>query len=263
MRWVLERDEFDCDVLGLEIGRLTLSQAADVDVAESLGQAVDHASTFGLDHVVCRVPADRLDMVWALESCGFDLLDAGVTFSRVPTAQTHVGESDGLLIRDASEEDLAELIPVMVATPWGGRYDEDRSFDPAAVREMRARWLRNCQQGRAARMLVAEIDGHPAGYVACCLEHPGAVGVIELVGTAPEFRGRGVAARLLREAVAWYSGRSPLVTVRTHVSNEAACALYESAGFRFSALDLTYRLLVSRLPAAGSDDRSAQAEEVA
>ena len=78
-----------------------------------------------------------------------------------------------------------------------------------------------------ARFLVAEIDGTVAGYLGC--HHVADEGFIANVAVSPAFRRRGV-ARALMEAAKTADGLYRL-TLEVRVSNAAAIALYESAGF--------------------------------
>ena len=75
----------------------------------------------------------------------------------------------------------------------------------------------------------------------CLLDETSGHGEIDLVGTIPEFRGRGVAAAAIHEAVRWFDAVADVVTVRTQASNFTAASLYERAGFRLSSSDITYR----------------------
>ena len=80
--------------------------------------------------------------------------------------------------------------------------------------------------------LVAELEGAVAGYVAAEVQPDGG-GYIDFLGTADRFRRRGVAAELVRAAVAELRARSAgdvHLTVRE--ANTGARALYAGLGFR-------------------------------
>jgi GNAT superfamily N-acetyltransferase len=130
----------------------------------------------------------------------------------------------------------------MLEQPWGSRYEADPAYDPAHVRQLRERWLWNSHRGRAAAILVGDVDGQPAGYATCVIDARSGHGDIELVGTLPQFRGRRIGLRLIEHAVAWFSTRTRKVTVRTQATNFPAAALYEKSGFTLDFSDLTFRL---------------------
>lgn len=241
-------DAFDSHALGLRIGRFgglaATSPAAYQAVLAAVGE---RAAEAGYAQLLHRVPASSPHEVVALERAGYELLDIGLTFGQRPSQATLPGDS-GFIVRPSTDDDMAAIVPVMTEQPWGGRYDTDPAYAPDRVRALRERWLWNCHRGRAEVVLVADVDGEPAGYVACLLDADARTGDIDLVGTVPKYRKRGVAAHLLAHALRWYSPRADMVTVRTHATNLAAARTYERAGFLLYHADLTFRLPVSRRP---------------
>ena len=170
-------------------------------------------------------------------------MDVGVTFSRTLRGPIEPAVHEDLTIRPSTDDDIEQIVEAMVRDPWGSRYESDPAYEPARVRELRTRWLWNSHRGRADVVLVGVLDGRPAGYVTCRLDHGAGTGDIELVGTLPGFRGRRVASRVLADAVAWFSMRTAVVTVRTQATNIAAANLYESGGFTLRGSDMTFRLI--------------------
>lgn len=82
--------------------------------------------------------------------------------------------------------------------------------------------------------LVADADGSLQGLVwaKCDAEQAGLVNLFQM-WVAPEARGQGVAAALLRDAIAWaQSIGAHRVRLGVVEGNEAAARLYARAGFR-------------------------------
>ena len=82
--------------------------------------------------------------------------------------------------------------------------------------------------------LVAEADGalHALVWAKCDAEQAGVVNLFQM-WVAPEARGQGVAAALLRDAIAWArSIGAQRVRLGVVEGNEAAARLYARAGFR-------------------------------
>lgn len=82
--------------------------------------------------------------------------------------------------------------------------------------------------------LVAEADGilHALVWAKCDAEEAGVVNLFQM-WVAPEARGRGVAAALLQDAIAWArSLGAHRVRLGVVGGNEAAARLYARAGFR-------------------------------
>lgn len=79
--------------------------------------------------------------------------------------------------------------------------------------------------------LVAEIEGSLAGYVAFEFQPDGA-GYLDFLGVAPRFRRCGLAAQLVRAAVAALTERGATpISLTVRVDNVGARALYASLGF--------------------------------
>lgn len=242
---VVLHDAFDSENFDLKIGRVAEAAAhGAAGYAELLGVVRRRTEAMGYDQLLRRTSTNSLEEIWALGHAGYELMDVGVTFARALDEPIEVPGYDDLVVRLATDKDLDEIIPAMVADPWGGRYDADPMYPDHKVQGLRDRWLRNSLHGRADAVLVGEMEGRPAGYVTCLLDDQTGEGEIDLVGTVPEFRGRRVAGRVLQHAVAWFSTRTRFVTVRTQANNFAATALYEKGGFTLYQSDLTFRLAV-------------------
>ena len=82
--------------------------------------------------------------------------------------------------------------------------------------------------------LIAELDGAPVG-LAWAKVDPADAGIVEVfqVWVAPQARGRGIAAALMRQAAAWARGRGArAVTLGVTSGDTPAVRLYRREGFR-------------------------------
>lgn len=242
-RIVLEQDAFDSEVFERKIGRITEARAlSTADHMHLLRSLIEKAEANGFSQVLRRTGgADRAE-VWALERSGFELMDIGVTFGRRLGGIISPPVRDEIIVRGATETDIAAIVSGMMHLPWGSRYESDPTYTPEQVQDLRTRWLWNSYRGRAAAVLVGEIDEQAAGFVTCVLDEAASTGDIDLVGTLPSFRGRGAASHLVTHALAWFSSRCQFVTVRTQATNTAAAGVYERAGFTLHSSDITFRV---------------------
>jgi len=107
---------------------------------------------------------------------------------------------------------------------------------------------------------MLEVDGKLAGFCWVKVEErrdEGRVGEIYVIGTAPEYHGRGLGRYLLGEALRHLSGRDVrAVAVYVDQSNERAVALYWSFEFHHHHVDVLYSL---PLPASPAEERAAAA----
>lgn len=122
--------------------------------------------------------------------------------------------------------------------PAIARLRVDWGDDAARLGERLARYAageHHPREALPARMVVvAEEDGAPVGYVAAHLTRRFAcAGELEQIWVAPAFRGRGVAAELLRRAARWLADRGARrVCVDVQPDNLRARRFYARHGAR-------------------------------
>lgn len=144
-------------------------------------------------------------------------------------------------IRPAEEHDLALLTEMLGAFQEDARR-HDGDLAPGAMvgtAEVARDMLATCR-AREGVVLIAEVDGRPAGFAGCTMQaddisrRPGRRRTLELddLYVAPEARRHGV-GRALIEAVAEHGRRAGAcrMVVTAYAANAEAAALYRDAGF--------------------------------
>ncbi len=125
-------------------------------------------------------------------------------------------ENTDYIIRRANEADsagLAELDKLCFSVPWSLRSFNDEMKNPMAV-----------------YFTAALADGTAIGY--CGFWSVAGEGQITNICTHPQWRRRGVARALLKEALKYAISQGlSLMTLEVRKSNRAARELYESFGF--------------------------------
>lgn len=242
-------EPFDSELLGLRIGRLRLPATDPTDRAKLIADLAARGHVDGYDQLLSRVPLSALSDVWALESVGFEVMDVGVTFTRTIDPSFIAPTPTSCTTRLAADADIETLLVTMLDVPWGSRYEADPAYDRSAVQRLQTRWLRNSLRGRADAVWVGDVDGTAMGYATCRVvtENGAQEGEIDLVGTVPAARRRGIAKAVVDAALGWFAPRVPRVTVRTQATNYTAAALYERAGMTLHHTDVTLRLALTTL----------------
>ena len=101
-----------------------------------------------------------------------------------------------LTIRRANEADLEVLRPLARTSHRSTRFYFDGGFPVDRCDELYARWIERALAEPERELLVAEVDGAPAGYHA--LRLPGADPArADLIALDPAHRGRGIGRALL------------------------------------------------------------------
>lgn len=143
-----------------------------------------------------------------------------------------------VIVRRAEERDLDDLA-VMIERFY--RFNEE--FDPAwavvsNARERAAELARRYIKAEDSIVLVAEVDGRVVGFVrAEVRERPilesGRIGVLVELYVHPQYRRRGIAGMLVREASRQLAARGITVLGAEFPSaNVIAKSFYEKHGFR-------------------------------
>lgn len=112
-------------------------------------------------------------------------------------------------------------------------------------------WTLGDLRGRMAQdwfdpddVLLLEMDGALAGFCWLKVEDrldEGRVGEVYVIGTAPEYRGRGLGRFLLAQGLQHLrTRRADVAAIYVDESNEEAVALYETSGFHYHHVDVCY-----------------------
>ena len=242
----VRRLDWETEFFGAQMGALVVAGSA--DGSELLGQsdalarvlrsALRDAELDGYRHLSLRISADDLPAIWAAERAGLRLMDIAVDLVyRFGAAESPTPLRE---VRQATPAD-APAMRAMTAGAFGlTRFAVDPFFAAWQVDEFYATWATNLFNGLADHVVVADVDGRPAGFVSCKRLSNGD-GRIPLVATSRAFRRQGIARDLLAAALAWFRGAGcTTVYVKTQVANAPAVALYERASFTLDHTELTF-----------------------
>jgi ribosomal protein S18 acetylase RimI-like enzyme len=207
--------DWDSQFFGVSIAR------ADV-TAETVDRVLEEAAAQHVECLYLFLPvAQSLGLTDALRRGG-RLVDVRVELD----LSTPITEPDG--IRLAHSGDIPSLLPLTHRLAGESRFSADPRFAHAAVTRMYEIWLDRC----LAEGKVVVPDRGFGGFVGS--RTIGDTASIELVYVDGEFRGRGLAAKLVEGAVA--NAAAPRARVSTQASNIAAQRVYQSVGFRTSSI---------------------------
>ncbi|MGE0392411.1 MAG: N-acetyltransferase family protein [Vicinamibacterales bacterium] len=196
-----------------------------------------------------RVPTTAVGTVRDLTRLGFGVVDISMTFEREPS--TDVGEAaDGAVEVGDAREDEGEALAEIAASSFSfSRFHSDPDIEPGVAASVKREWVRSYATGRRGRrLLVARVDGHPAGFLAeLAVEREGrSVGVIDLVGVGVPWQRRGVGRTLVARWVTSCVGQYASLRVGTQAANVPSIRLYEGLGFRLLSSEFVLHAHVGR-----------------
>jgi dTDP-4-amino-4,6-dideoxy-D-galactose acyltransferase len=226
---------WDSEFFGLRIARCERSPR---DAGE-LARVVTWCREQSIECVYALTPADDLAGVRVLEHGEFRLVDVRMTYeARIERDDASSMRFSRREIRVARESDVSALRAIASESHTDSRFYADGRFDRARCAELYATWIEKSVRGWADVVLVAEHRANVAGYITCHARDSGR-GEIGLVGVASPAQGQGLGRALVESALRWFAEHGvERASVVTQARNVAAQRLYQSSGFRTSAVEL-------------------------
>lgn len=233
-RPICEVLDWDSRHFGLKIGRVTRSELSSND----LGQIDQWRRVHRADCVYLLAGIEQIETIRLAERSGFQFTDLRVTLERALRADGPDGPHDA--IRPFRAGDLPALKHMAGKLHHDSRFHVDSRFPQDRSTALFATWIEKACGDPAYRVFVADIDGRPAGYIACQRVSE-AAGQIQLVGVDAPARNLGLGRQLVDSALNWLATeRATHATVVTQGRNIAAQRLYQQRGFLTSSIGVWY-----------------------
>ena len=232
MRAVCERLPWDSGFFGFPVARVIGGAMNATDSRAVLEWCTNEGVRF-----LCFLADDDV-ATWAVAAdSGFRLVDVRIelvldrSWPRLPAAAA----APGVMLREATPDDLRELLPIAASVHTDSRFFADPAVPREKARELFTVWLRrSVERAIADVVLVAEVDGRAVSYITAKLA--GGVGSIGLVGVGEGARGRGIGLAMVEGVLEWFAARDAReVSVVTQGRNIMAQRVYQRCGFLTSS----------------------------
>jgi len=210
-----------------------------------LGYATRRARELGIKVAHVNIPQDNTVAKSVLSKLGFEFvrrfLELRLEMTRVPWQDIDQAALGCCHLQCGEEDKLTRIQNRSFAGTWG--------FNPNTVEEITYRAnLSNCFP---EDVVLTYHGGEVVGY--CWTEVTGGgeaggserKGRIFMIGTDPDYRGRGAGRRVLLAGLAHLKNRGIQITELTVDSeNKAACTLYQSIGFEVRTSSLWHEKVI-------------------
>lgn len=183
--------------------------------------------------VQAKVRLEDRPRLEALIRTGYALIETAVTL------ECDIGQVSrpSSPVRFARPADEAAVRGIAATAFQYSRFHADPLIASATANRIKADWAGNFfKGGRGTHMVVATEREEPAGFM--LLIHRSERLIIDLVGVAPAFQGRGLGRAMLDFAAGEVSGPTRFV-VGTQLQNVGSLAYYTGYGFRVSRSNYT------------------------
>jgi GNAT superfamily N-acetyltransferase len=160
-----------------------------------------------------------------------------------PTPDTLHPPCKGVMIQDIEPIYYDTVLDIAGSCFVYSRFHLDPAIPDRLAHAVKRAWVQSYIEGnRGERLLVALLDGQPAGFLAVLQTtvQGEPCRVIDLIGVHHRYQGKGVGKALVAFLIKESGGRYSALRVGTQVANIPSLRLYESLGFRLQ--DATYVL---------------------
>jgi len=186
------------------------------------------ARTHDVDCLYFLARPDDPETVGIAQGAAFRLVDV-----RVELAQPSTETEPAARVRPYRSTDLETLRAIARASHEITRFYADLHFPRERCSDFYDTWIVRSCEGWADGVLVAELDGRPAGYVTCHGDPALRRGSIGLIAVSAAARGNGLGRDLVLGALSWCRDHgSTEVSVVTQGANVGAQRLFQLCGFR-------------------------------
>lgn len=225
---LIEHDPWLSDVFGWPVYRVGADEATEANDLTNHAKAQNRALYFG------KVPTNRVDVVRTLARAGFVVVDVNVTYAMDAPYATQPPLVD---VGECTAKTADAVLDIAGSCFRYTRFHLDPGVDMATAHRIKREWIRNyILKKRGDRLLVAHLEGKPAGFLAALVTSHGGMrtAVIDLVGVATTLQRRGIATSLVRYFIQHYGASCPSLAVGTQVANTPSIRMYEALGFRLA-----------------------------
>jgi hypothetical protein len=244
--------EWDSAFFGVPMARLDWflrgPESGSGDLHAAVQAAVARLRAHGIRHVTAKVDVADMDLVAALESAGFRLMDALVTYFTHPHREPPTEVREVGKVRPLEPRDVDEVLAITEAAYAGfrGRFHLDPHLPADRTRDFYLEWARQCCAGRMADRVVVADNGHGGlhGWASTRRVEPASsVGGITLwAGSLGACRADkpGAYAGLIRSLAAVNHAAGEVTETQTQNHNVATVRIYDAVGARFVRADYTF-----------------------
>ena len=233
----IDRDTWLSEAFGYSVFRVTVIEAgakSPDDMASDLGLPDPERPVAEKIFYYAKVPAGRVEILHSLLPFGFKVVDVNVIYSRSPDESIGTFDASSVSVLDMIPDHHDAVLDIAESSFDYSRFHLDPEIPNETANSIKREWIANyVSKKRGEELLVALLDGKPAGFLAIlATESQGRrCRVIDLVAVNRQSRGRGIGNALVRSFIQRYAGVCDLLRVGTQAANIPSVRLYERSGF--------------------------------
>ena len=230
----IEPDTWLSEVMDIDVFKVSLDDHSSNGFALAIQELATHMERPRRSMYCAKLPTGRLDVLRALSSVGFDVVDVNVTFGRRSVLSGGPAPKGVHVIEDVLPEHQEAVLDIAESSFDYSRFHLDPNISTTTANAIKREWIANYATGqRGERLMVALVDGEPAGFLAVLAttvdDEP--CRVIDLIAVDRRYQDRGVGKALVSAFTDHYVEVCELLRVGTQAANIPSVRLYERSGF--------------------------------
>jgi ribosomal protein S18 acetylase RimI-like enzyme len=173
-----------------------------------------------------------------LEDEGFRVVDVNITLEAGGTAvQQSAAPGD---VGPARSDERGDVLAIAESCFRYSRFHLDPLIANDVANGVKRKWIESYFDGaRGDELLIARLDGRPAGFLAVLRADDATL--IDLVGVATEAQGKGIGSALV-SSFAKRHGTGTTLRVGTQIANTPSLRLYRRCGFAIERAAYVFHL---------------------
>lgn len=198
-----------------------------------------------IEHLSCRIDADNISGIHALEKKGFRFMDALVTYVFNRHKHKILDIKELCNIKMFKEKDLQVLVNIARAAFSKDRFHLDRRILYAKANNLFGEWIKNCTRGKYAdRVIVAERDSQVVGFLTFKLNKElqkftgYKIAGHGLSAVSPE--AKGIYPGLVKAAIQYIALNYDFLEFDTQLNNYEVIKVWQKFGFDFIRVKYTF-----------------------
>ncbi|MBL8051530.1 MAG: GNAT family N-acetyltransferase [Anaerolineales bacterium] len=219
-------DTWLSEVFGYDVFKINLENNETLDAKNIFPKELPKRAFY-----YAKVPVTAVSQVGNLTNAGFRVIDVNVTFERQPEVIT---SNEKIIVRDVKPEDEIDVLKIAESSFVYSRFHLDPFVSKELADKIKREWIANyVRKQRGERLLVAEINGKPAGFLAELVTNE-KIGVIDLIGVDKNMQGQGIGKRLVQFHIKDAMKKYNSLLVGTQIANIPSMRLYQTCGYEIS-----------------------------
>lgn len=199
---------------------------------DQLIRCVEWAKSKNIDCVYYLIDSSDVTYVNIAEKNGFNFIDFRMTLNidlnNNDFEKSKINSTQ--YIREANSFDTLKIKALARLNHTESRFFKDNNFDKSKSEKLFELWIDRNTGSESSIIIISEFESDISGYIA--LSYQDNIGVIELIGVDPKYRGKGLGVNLILSALEWFKFKNIYnINVVTQGTNIPALRMYSKCGF--------------------------------